>query len=235
MAEFLPVGRSTCKAVSLLELLAVLAVIGFLSAMVFPAIQKARLSAASAHCVSNLKQLAAAHRMYEQDHEGKPPPQIYTSTHPESEGHSGVGIRLLRWSYRPGPRYVWSVDNKYIREPIELCPSVRINKLASNLENGPHYAIYSMEDKKYAQFYSKPSLRPLIWDGITSSWTPGSPQVPLRHNRGINCAFLDGHVEWISGEDDRLYHRWWYYACQSAEPDNRYLKDGNRMGVTQLP
>lgn len=210
-------------------------IIGILAALLFPAIQKARLSAASAGCVSNLRTLASAHRMYEQEHDGKPPPNHYNASHPESEGHAGVGLTLLRRSYRPGPKYVWDADNQFIRESAEICPSVRINKLSINLKNGPDYDLSSLADKNYGLFYSKPSQRPLIWCGFGKAWSTSNPTIPLRHAGGINCAFLDGHIERISDDDGRLYHRWWYYAITQPEPDDKWLQDGTRMGVTELP
>jgi len=223
---------------TLVELLVVLAILAVLVALGYPALQRVRLRATAVTCASHLKQLALAHRMYEQDNQGKPPPNFATPSHPYGEGHNNPGLRLLRRYYRqPGPngKYIWDRNNKYINEPIELCPSVRFNGLADNLANGPHYQMSSLPDTVYATYYQEPSQRPLIWDGFTNVWQAASPKVPLRHEGGILCAFLDGHVETIPAGDDRLYHRWWHYAIQNSFPDPDYLNDGTPMGSTTLP
>jgi prepilin-type processing-associated H-X9-DG protein/prepilin-type N-terminal cleavage/methylation domain-containing protein len=57
-------------AFTLVELLVVIAVIGILSALLLPALSKAKLAAQHAKCVSNLHQLAMATEMYWGDNKG---------------------------------------------------------------------------------------------------------------------------------------------------------------------
>ncbi len=239
MTPFPPPGTAHRHAFTLVELLIAIGLIGVVAALILPTVRAVRTYAASAGCVANLKRLAAAHRLYEQEHNDKPPPMQHSASHPEAEGHSGQGVRLLRRNYRPGtPNWIWRTASQgggYIFEPTEICPSVRFNQLTTSPNGGPDYDLYSLNEEIYSSFYTRPSQRPLLWDGFLGTWTPGKPQVPLRHNGGINCAFLDGHVEWISAHDGRLYHRWWYYAINRKEPDPAYLGDGNPMGITQLP
>ena len=239
MASIPPPKIARCPAFSLTELLVAIALIGLVASLVLPTLRAIRSRAATVGCVANLSRLAAAHRLYEQDHNGKPPPMIHSAAHPEAEGHSGEGVRLLRRYYRPGtPNWIWrpaSQGGGYIFEPTEICPSVSFNKLTTSPNGGPDYDICSLNDKIYSSFYTRPAERPLLWDGFVGTWTPGKPQVPLRHNGAIFCAFLDGHVERITADDKRLYHRWGYYAINSNEPDPAYLESGTPMGVTDLP
>lgn len=58
------------KGFTLIELLVVIAVIAILAAILFPVFAKARERGRSASCASNLRQLAAANRMYASDHDG---------------------------------------------------------------------------------------------------------------------------------------------------------------------
>ena len=245
-----------CRGFTLVELLAGIAVAAILAALISTAISGARNSADSATCMANLKTLAGGHLIYLQEHNGYPPKQTYTEPHPESEGHNGPGIRLLRQYYRdgvlPGPRWVWAgAEHKFILEPAEICPALQRSSAFQVSEKGPHYDLHSPIDSakkedptpennfnhiNYLAFYQKPSQRPLIWDGLHGGvWKTGDPQVPLVHNGAMHCAFLDGHIERIEGDDPRLYHRWWYYAMYRPEPLPSMLGQGTKMGVKTWP
>ena len=52
---------------TLIELLVVIAIIAILAALLMPALQRARMAAQSAKCLSNLKQLGSAVIMYAGD------------------------------------------------------------------------------------------------------------------------------------------------------------------------
>ena len=54
---------------TLIELLVVIAIIAILAAILFPVFAQAREKARSAQCLSNLKQVAMATRMYSQDYD----------------------------------------------------------------------------------------------------------------------------------------------------------------------
>ena len=55
---------------TLIELLVVIAIIAILAAILFPVFAQAREKARQASCVSNLKQLGVAMRMYQDDYDG---------------------------------------------------------------------------------------------------------------------------------------------------------------------
>lgn len=65
--------RSCLRAFTLVELLVVIAIIALLAALLFPVFSQVRSSARRASCMSQLRQIGMATRMYLQDYEALPP------------------------------------------------------------------------------------------------------------------------------------------------------------------
>jgi prepilin-type N-terminal cleavage/methylation domain-containing protein len=64
----------SCRAFTLIELLAVIAIISLLASLLAPALKSARDRAMDATCLSNQRQLFAGLALYAADHEGQLPP-----------------------------------------------------------------------------------------------------------------------------------------------------------------
>src|SRR5438093_731821 len=85
-----------CHGFTLIELLVVIAIIAILAAILFPVFAQARAKARSAQCLSNLKQIAMATRMYSQDYDEVLVPLYLYSSHP-SAGTQPTGTPYLLW------------------------------------------------------------------------------------------------------------------------------------------
>ena len=235
---------SASRAFTLIELLTVVAIVGILVGILIPVVGTMRRSAADAACASNVRQLTGAYLLFMRDNKMQPLPAAVHPGDSMSEGHNLNGFFLLRYYYKPGPRYNWTTDNKPIYENIEHCPSVKMNGLSQNPTMDAAFTIdYGVRQTgsfNFAQF-SQPARSPILWDSFVSAWKPNNgameKSMPLRHKGGtaINCGFLDGHVECIAIPDKRLYSQWWDQATKGPDVSNTKLGQGASLGVTAVP
>ena len=83
------------RAFTLIEILVVIAILGVLAAMLFPAFALVREKGRRASCVSNLKQIGAAMELYKSDYDGRFPYAVDPYDKYSNEGGFSTGFDAL--------------------------------------------------------------------------------------------------------------------------------------------
>ena len=82
-------GGSERRGFTLIELLVVIAIIAVLAAILFPVFSQAREAARKTACLSNMRQIGLATRMYMQDFDERFPQSQQTDAQPAIDDYNG--------------------------------------------------------------------------------------------------------------------------------------------------
>lgn len=212
------------RAFTMVEILVVVAIIGLLAAILFPAFNRVRASGRRTTCASNLKQIGMAINLYAQDNRFYPTLDFNAY----SNGNCGA------WADKVFP---------YVKaEKIFECPSFAQGLYRSDCpapdKSDPENPIswngsydLNIRDAKYLRDpvtkafngsynplqmtsptrYTRPSSTILVLDGDGGYVSPGYQEPPAasaadlpnfgvdaHHEGGANVAFADGHVKYMS-------------------------------------
>lgn len=183
---------------TLVELLVVIGIIALLIAMLLPSLNKARESANSVKCASQLRQIGMGFQLYASRTKGFLIPGI-----------TGVPSPLDNWSKVAAAELVDRAnEGANSREKVFRCPS---NLISAQGDSSSHNSYFTsaalvgdipggLKPMKFVKVRQN-SERILVAESISGgngAATPdgtGNRNTANWHNRGANYLFVDGHVD----------------------------------------
>lgn len=182
------------SAFTLLELLVVVAIIGILAALLLPAITHARATARRTTCISNLRQVTMAIRLYADDHSDRLPE--LAETHPYPNGVGAYYKQLVKGYL--GLSGLASPNEKVFTCPVDHKVRLQVrNAFASYTFNGyeaDSSSIPRITGKKLSGI-NLPAKAVLVGElpaYFGGSWHPMRQH--LYPDANNNLGFVDGHV-----------------------------------------
>lgn len=181
------------KSFTLIELLVVVAIIGILASMILPALGKARGAALTTDCISELKQINAAVRMYLDDNE-----QHYNRTAYAASIYFDTGVVQTN-SENDAVHTEVLLDSLYVNKK-ETFMCISSNETGKSSFSGDHafnteFVKAKYEDTRESDIINLTSF--MYATDTNSGWLKVStPQrIQVRHQGSkLNHMWADGHV-----------------------------------------
>ncbi len=189
--------RHTSEGFTLIELLVVIALLAILAALLFPVFNRARAAGRKVSCVSNIRQLSQALKMYSEDHDRRLVP---ARTRAPGTGTLGITWCLILQPYMQN-------------EQILICPEDPSPQVAQRSTDLPHsYGInylltFNTGWGAYPMTVSMSSVERIsdlivFFDLKSEAQAMGASyvahrlsRVAPRHNGQAVFSFLDGHTK----------------------------------------
>jgi prepilin-type N-terminal cleavage/methylation domain-containing protein len=204
--------RSARTGFTLIELLVVIAVIAILMGLLIPAVQKARVTANTTKCLSNMRQIGAAFTLFMSDNDGAYPAAGFADFR---GGPQGL-VRFLQPYLRHG------TINNSAGQPTEwvdsthTCPQYRRNNLAYN-PNDMAYGSYAYRHAFAGQWNNDPNTAPTPY--VSYSTLGGRRTSDLVGDRGAGSYSIS---HWRPSEYGAIWDTGWTDSNKRTTPHNYY-------------
>ena len=181
---------------TLIELLTVIAIIGILAAIIVPTVGRVRDSARSTQCLSNLRQIGAASRLYADEHKGMTPPLgylIYEAVWPYVYSTN----KTITISADPAlPADLAGTIFECPKAESDSAPEVTTKRsygVNTSLVPGVGTPTEKTTKGVRLNLITVPSLAAFVGD-VKNSSALGSSTCNGRHASKMNVVFVDGHA-----------------------------------------
>jgi len=206
---------------TLVELLVVIAIVAILASLLMPVFAQAREKARSASCLNNLRQLSQASLLYAQDYDEALPGVLMN--YDVGEGFQTTYLETLTPYTRSKPvgqcpsaaqhGYCWPAGSNPCARYLPWDYTVNISLILSVSSTSSYYGtvfrrinevrfptetfLLSDHDGAWRPYMRWRHLDCEVTGRCAPRVSPiGESAFYQRHNRGVNVAFLDGHVQW---------------------------------------
>lgn len=190
-----------CKSISshaftLIEMLVVIAIISILAAFLLPALSKARKMAQRSSCMTNLKQVGYAMKMYLADHNNLFPP--VTTADWGTRGFGWISETFYLPYLETYDVFRCPAQKKDLRtiDPVRFAfPTNTGAWVTYEYNNGMSCASTNSPKSSTRKHISDPTIAAYAWDYTYADDTINP------HTTGINVLFVDTHVSWLPKEN----------------------------------
>ncbi|MDB6018114.1 MAG: hypothetical protein JWR19_2603 [Pedosphaera sp.] len=183
------------RAFTVLELLVVVVTLALLALFLLPAISQANRKANRIHCVSYLKQIGLAARIWSGDNTNQYPMRVYTNA---------IGAPLFADATNLF-RYFQAMSNELSTPFILVCPNDKLRTPATNLETGfdnSHVSYFvgldadeSQPEMLLAGDRNVTNGMPIVNGQLTLTTNQPVGWTMAMHQGNGNAAFADGSVQ----------------------------------------